>query len=235
MDQDQNQPVEAFESDLAKKIRKAEIKAMDKARKSAKSEKKLAKQAEKSAKDSQKALRKLAKQQRKDTGLSTPVEAVAVPLPTEKKEKPLKPKAAGLISISLGAKLQSVARLARSHLAASLLEYGLYAGQEQVLFLLDDHGPMALAELAVKLDVRAPTITKTVTRMEAQGFLSRTVSPDDARSVIIALTQEGTRVLKIGRKIVVDVEKKTFSVLSKTDCESLKIQLDLVLSQLKQQ
>ncbi|MGL4405297.1 MAG: MarR family winged helix-turn-helix transcriptional regulator, partial [Notoacmeibacter sp.] len=130
--------------------------------------------------------------------------------------------------------LQAVARLARSNLASGLLKHGLYAGQEQVLFLLDEHGPLALAELAEKLDVRAPTITKTVTRMEAQGFLSRAVSRDDARSIIIALAPEGRRVLKVGRQIVADAETRTFSTLSKADFENLQKSLDLVFSQLKQ-
>ncbi|MGL4405940.1 MAG: hypothetical protein ACRCT6_09280, partial [Notoacmeibacter sp.] len=137
MDQDQNEPAAALDADLAKKTRKAEIKTAEKAKKAAKAEKKLAKQAEKSAKDAEKAQRKLEKQQRKG------VEAAAAMPDAEPEAKPVKKakaqrvKATASVSMSLGAKLQAVARLARSNLASGLLKHGLYAGQEQVLFLLD--------------------------------------------------------------------------------------------------
>lgn len=222
---------ENSEAEAQKKARKAEIKAAEKTKKAAKAERKLAKLAEKAAKAASKADRK-AKKPETDTAL---VETGVAEESTPKKSKPKKIKAKSVAptAMSLGAKLQAVARMARSNLAGALLEHGLYAGQEQVLFLLDENGPQALAELAERLDIRAPTITKTVTRMEAQGFLSRAVSREDARSIIISLTPEGRRVMKIGRDIVRDVEQKTFSILSKTECESLEGLLSLVFSQPK--
>jgi DNA-binding MarR family transcriptional regulator len=209
----------------AKKARKAELKAVEKARKAVR-----------------KALRKIEKQKRKeadaakDAMVSADGQDKSHHLKAAKKSKPVKnEQAEGFVAtLNLGAKLQAVSRSARGNLASQLLEHGLYAGQEQVLFLLDEHGPLSLAELAEKLDVRAPTITKTVTRMEAQAFLSRAVSRDDARSIIIALTPEGRNALKICRRIVADIEAKTFSVLSASECENLGKMLDLVFSQVKE-
>jgi DNA-binding MarR family transcriptional regulator len=216
----------AIEAPDAQKARKAELKAAKKAKKAAKEQEKLAKKTE----------RKVEKQAQKQ------IEASAA-TPEAKLKASAKKSNAGkaktillpLYALSIGAKLQSVARQIRANLAAQFLQHGLYAGQEQVLFMLDEHGPLSLAELAEKLDVRAPTITKTVTRMEAQGFLSRAISRDDARSVIISLTPGGRRMLKIGREIVQNVESKTFSVLSAADCESLQKYLDLVFLQIKHQ
>ena len=212
-----------------------------KAKKSAlKAETKAAKKARKAAKETSKLAKKLARKAEKQA--QDDIEHGAAGLdaeiaPAPKKQRAAKEKLPPSIvgSMSLGAKLQAVARQMRANLASQFLKHGLYAGQEQVLFMLDEHGPLALAELAEKLDVRAPTITKTVTRMEAQGFLSRAVSRDDARSIIIALTPDGRRMLKIGREIVDNVEQKTFSVLSIPDCESLQKHLDLVFLQAKQQ
>lgn len=198
-----------------KKVAKAELKAAGKAKKAAKE----------AAKADKKALRKVEKQKRKEADAAE----------IGKKPKAKNNKAQGGVSalISLGAKLQAVSRLARSNLAGGLLEHGLYAGQEQVLFLLDEHGPLALTELAEKLDVRAPTITKTVTRMEAQGFLSRATSRDDARSIIIALTPEGRRVMKIGRQIVKETEAALFSGLNSETRQTLQNCLDTVLLHMK--
>jgi DNA-binding MarR family transcriptional regulator len=215
---------ENAESTEDKKAAKAELKTAKKARKAAKEAEKL----------SEKAKRKAEKLERKQAEDSEAARPLTSEKPT-KKAKPKKLKSSMSNSMSLGAKLQSVARLMRGNLAQELLAHSLYAGQEQVLFTLDEHGPLSLAELAEKLDVRAPTITKTVTRMEAQGFLSRATSRDDARSIIIALTPDGRRVLKICRQIVADIEAKTFSALKPADCESLGNMLDLVFSHVKDQ
>ena len=220
--------------DSAKKALKAEMKAAEKARKAAKALKKAAKETEKAEK---KALAKIEKQAHKQaTALALAGAETDEPGKNLKNKKPKSKTSSGAVSgasgtreSGLGAKLQAVARLARSRLASGLLAHGLYAGQEQVLFMLDEHGPLALAELAEKLDVRAPTITKTVTRMEGQSFLSRAISRDDARSIIIALTPDGRRVLKIARQIVQDVEAETFSGLSDTERQNLHSTLDLVL------
>jgi DNA-binding MarR family transcriptional regulator len=217
MSKDQTGMPELTEEDSAKKARKAELKAAEKAKKAAKV----------AAKADKKAQRKLEKQNQKENAPETKSEG--------KKPKAEKAQTQNNISttLGLGAKLQAVARLARSTLANGLLEHGLYAGQEQVLFLLDEHGPLALTELAEKLDVRAPTITKTVTRMEVQGFLSRATSRDDGRSIIIALTPDGRRVMKTGRQIVKESEASAFSSLNSKDRESLGKCLDVVLSNIK--
>ena len=199
------------------------------AKKALKSELKAAEKAKKAAKADKKAQKKVDKKKLKQDSAEAKSEGDA----KKPKADKVKTRKIDSTSMGLGAKLQAVARLARSNLAAGLLEHGLYAGQEQVLFLLDEHGPLALAELAEKLDVRAPTITKTVTRMEAQGFLSRAVSRDDARSIIIALTPDGRRVLKIGRQITKDTEAAIFSGLNTADQESLSNGLDHVLSNIK--
>jgi DNA-binding MarR family transcriptional regulator len=215
MAKDQDETLEITNEAIAKKARKAELKAAEKAKKAAKADKK--------------AQKKIEKQLRK---AATP-EAISESGVKKHKAKKVKTQSGLSTSMSLGAKLQAVARFARSNLASGLLEHGLYAGQEQVLFLLDEHGPLALTELAEKLDVRAPTITKTVARMEAQSFLSRAVSRDDARSIIIALAPEGRRVLKLGRQIVIETEAEIFSSLNSADHENLRDCLDLVLSNIK--
>ena len=205
-----------------KKVVKADLKAAKKAKKAAKEAERL----------SEKAKRKIEKKthkQAEETAAAPDVNSGT----QDKKSKPGQLKSSASNVVGLGAKLQAVARLTRGQLATRLLEHGLYAGQEQVLFTLDEHGPLSLAELAEKLDIRAPTITKTVTRMEAQGFLSRATSRDDARSTIIALTPEGRRVLKTSRQIVADIEAKIFSALTGSNCESFSKMLDMVFLHVK--
>lgn len=69
-------------------------------------------------------------------------------------------------------RMQSVARLTRTALATRLLELGLYAGQDAVMLQLAAEDGLPPGVLAQRLGVRPPTITKTITRLQSQGFWS---------------------------------------------------------------
>ena len=101
------------------------------------------------------------------------------------------------------------ARLQRTRAAGLLQEIGLFPGQEQVLQSLSrkeaeqngsaandlprsDAG-MAMGDLASELRVRAPTVSKTVARLTAQGLVERQGAGNDKRQVYVRLTGEGRK------------------------------------------
>ena len=51
-------------------------------------------------------------------------------------------------------------------------------------------------ELAARERISAPALTKHVDRLERDGLVARTPSPDDGRRIDLALTEEGQRVLR---------------------------------------
>jgi DNA-binding MarR family transcriptional regulator len=57
-------------------------------------------------------------------------------------------------------------------------------------------GATTLGDLAAAEHVAPPTMTRLVQALEHDGFLTRTVDPDDRRSVRLAATARGARVLK---------------------------------------
>jgi len=99
------------------------------------------------------------------------------------------------------------ARLQRTRAAALLAEIGLFPGQDQVLQCLLRHGSksgggaeeasaapapgMPMGDLALELHVRAPTVSKTIARLTAQGLVERKGADTDKRQVRVTLTQEG--------------------------------------------
>ncbi|QRM34296.1 MarR family winged helix-turn-helix transcriptional regulator [Microvirga sp. VF16] len=87
--------------------------------------------------------------------------------------------------------LTQVARLHRFYLNEKLAEIGLFAGQEQVLQVLDQQDAITMSKLAAILRVRAPTASKTVTRLTALGFVERQSDGGDRRSVRVKLTRKG--------------------------------------------
>jgi DNA-binding MarR family transcriptional regulator len=87
--------------------------------------------------------------------------------------------------------LGNAVRTIRSRVDRTLQNSGLRLGQYQVLRHLWDEDGLTPREIAGRLDVEMPTITRTVQRMVRDGLVQRRAHPDDARSVRIYLTKRG--------------------------------------------
>ncbi|ENN87449.1 transcriptional regulator, MarR family [Rhizobium freirei PRF 81] len=79
----------------------------------------------------------------------------------------------------------------RTVMTRSLTASGLYAGQDGVILALAASDGLPAGSLAQKLGVKAPTMTRTIGRMEAQGFVERRPDAEDARLTKVYLTEAG--------------------------------------------
>lgn len=118
-------------------------------------------------------------------------------------------------------RLHSAARLSRTALASRLLSHGFYAGQDQIMLTLDSEDGQTPGQLASRLGVRPPTITKTINRLQAQGFLDKQASDQDARQAHIFLTELGRDTIKAIEKSVRKTEKQALKGLDKKDQKTL--------------
>ncbi|MGX5664575.1 MarR family transcriptional regulator [Rhizobium daejeonense] len=109
----------------------------------------------------------------------------------EKKNKGGKKKDAGAVSVPLTVLVTQLARTLRTRLSHNLADSGLYAGQDGVMQLLGEEDGITPGALAQRLGVKAPTMTRTIGRMEAQGFVMRRADDKDARLTKVYLTEEG--------------------------------------------
>ncbi|HWD12167.1 MarR family transcriptional regulator [Pseudochrobactrum sp. sp1633] len=103
--------------------------------------------------------------------------------------------------------LQHSARMMRTILATRLLEHGLYAGQDAVLLKLAEEDGLPPGILAQRLGVRPPTVTKTISRLQAQGFVTKQASESDQRQTHVFLTDQGHDVIRTIEKLVRKTEK----------------------------
>lgn len=117
--------------------------------------------------------------------------------------------------------INQVARNARTALSRHLLDLGLYAGQDGVMLALDAHDGQTPGAIATSLGVKAPTVTKTIGRLAAQGFLRRQGSPDDGRMMLVFLTDAGRDQIKSIRKSQRKTEKAAFAGLKKKEVGEL--------------
>ena len=129
-------------------------------------------------------------------------------------------------------RLQSAARLSRTALAARLMSHGFYAGQDQVMIALDDEDGQSPGQLAVRLGVRPPTVTKTINRLQSQGFLDKRASDSDARQAHVFLTDEGRAAIKAIEKSLRKTEKQALKGLDKKEQKTLSKLLGRIESNL---
>lgn len=113
-----------------------------------------------------------------------------------KKDKPKKKDKAGKeFSPRLPGNLQSeitrASRSMRTFLTNSLSNSGIYAGQDGVILALSQDDGLSAGSIAERLGVKPPTMTRTLARMEAQGFLRREVDALDGRQMRAHLTDAG--------------------------------------------
>jgi DNA-binding MarR family transcriptional regulator len=118
-------------------------------------------------------------------------------------------------------RLHSAARIARTALAARLLSHGFYAGQDQIMLALFHEDGQSPGQLAVRIGVRPPTITKTINRLQTQGFLDKKASDQDARQAHIFLTDKGREAIRDIEKSVRKTEKQALKGLDKKDQKTL--------------
>lgn len=83
----------------------------------------------------------------------------------------------------------------RRRWAARCHEHGVSILGFQVLALLEMHDALPMGRLAEELDVALPNATGLVNRMEERGLIARRDDPTDRRLVLVALTDDGRRLV----------------------------------------
>ena len=89
--------------------------------------------------------------------------------------------------------LRSAARLSRW--ASQHADLGMPFAQARVLALVDDLGTARVTTLAAADHCSQPSMTAQVHRLEADGLVTRTPDPADARASLVELTPDGAAAL----------------------------------------
>ena len=106
----------------------------------------------------------------------------------------------------------AVFRVARLHkmMAGQLLRgIGLYPAQELVMMRLWTEGPQRHCDLVRMLESEAPTMTRTIQRLEKTGLVRTTRSTADRRSIIVEATDESLSLRKAVEDAWTELESRT--------------------------
>ena len=117
----------------------------------------------------------------------------------------------------IGFRLAKVCKAHRGNVAGLLVEVGLHVGQEMVLIELWQNDGLRGGELACRLGVEPPTVTKMLRRLEAMGLIERRPDPADARSFRVYLTGSGRALEEPVLRCWERAEERTFAGLDSAE------------------
>ena len=102
-------------------------------------------------------------------------------------------------------------------MSAALKSYGLDTMRWRILMLLADKSPSSVGELARRSVTKTPTLTRMLTRMEAEGLVARAALEDDRRFVDVTMTPKAVKTLKAVKAIGQRVFERAFEGASARD------------------
>ena len=105
--------------------------------------------------------------------------------------------------------------------AVAFAQHGVHEGQQYVLRCLWREDGLSPGEIARRLGIATPTVTRAATRMEATGLLRREPHPSDRRLVRLRLTDRGRELEKIIDEQTNQLTERALATLGAAERESL--------------
>jgi|SRR5215469_12851025 DNA-binding MarR family transcriptional regulator len=104
---------------------------------------------------------------------------------------------------------------------AAFARHGVYEGQQFVLRRLWEEDGLSPGEIARRLGLATPTVTRAATRMEAAGLLRREPHPHDGRMIRLRLTDRGRSLEKDVDAEITRVTERALAGLAPADRDAL--------------
>ena len=100
-------------------------------------------------------------------------------------------------------------------------EHGLYRGQSHLLKVIGRNDGIIQKDLARLVDMRPPSVTEAVGRLEGLGYIRREADRGDQRMMHVFLTEQGKSILDDVAAHERDFADTLFARLSDDDRESM--------------
>lgn len=111
-------------------------------------------------------------------------------------------------------------RFLTNRLNEVLKKHALFSSQWSILFCLYQNGPMTMTQIWHYLNVEAPTVTRTVARLEELGWLIRKAGQDRREKIVYLTDMAMERYPEVEQSILV-FEEEMVGGLSQIEQEQL--------------
>lgn len=115
---------------------------------------------------------------------------------------------------------------------AQLKKLGMNITSWRVGLILRENGTLSMTEIAEHAVGRLPTITKTVYRMQEQGYISLTQSETDARVTMVSISPEGLGIIDKGIENTSRIIDRAFDGLSQSQTDAMNEALKTIFENL---
>lgn len=105
----------------------------------------------------------------------------------------------GIAAASVASRLHSLAIHLLRRVRQTDAQSGLSGARASALSVLVFGGDRSIGDLANAEQVAAPTMTRLVAGLEAEGYVKRTRAREDRRTVIVSATARGRQALELAR------------------------------------
>lgn len=112
--------------------------------------------------------------------------------------------------------------------AAAFARHGVHEGQQWVLRCLWQEDGLSPGEIARRLGLSTPTVTRAATRMAAAGLLRREPHPSDRRLVRLRLTDRGRELEKVLDAETRRLTERALAAFSPAEREALVAALERI-------
>ncbi|MGD6817865.1 MarR family winged helix-turn-helix transcriptional regulator [Metabacillus sp. 84] len=103
---------------------------------------------------------------------------------------------------------------------ARLQDHGIYSAQWSILYCLIRFGPMSQTEIWRYMNVEAPTVTRTIARLEETGWVKREPGADK-RERIVSLTADAEGKLGSIKETMISFEEEMLQYLDENERRTL--------------
>ncbi|SMR81869.1 DNA-binding transcriptional regulator, MarR family [Aliiroseovarius halocynthiae] len=109
--------------------------------------------------------------------------------------------------------------------------YGISVSEWRVVAHLSQADSVSVREIHKRVDMDKPKVSRAASRLEAAGYITKTINPSDRRLVELSLTDKGRAMIDALAPIAADYETHLTTLLEEQD-ESFRETLVLLLKKL---
>lgn len=125
-------------------------------------------------------------------------------------------------------RINLVSRRLRSEAQRRLVRHGVHSGQESILGCLWERDGLTPGEIAARISVEAPTVTRAVRRMTDAGLVRVDADREDGRRVRVWLTRRGDALRRTVPEVTRGLEADALTLLSEDERVQLLDMLDRI-------
>lgn len=118
--------------------------------------------------------------------------------------------------------VNELSRLFHNEMRLESSAIGMKNGYRHLLFHLAREENLSQLELTGRTHLKAPTVSVTLAKMEAEGLVTRATDPNDARTMRISLTEAGRALDRTLQERIAEKERTFTEVLSEEEAAYLK-------------